>query len=120
VRWYLAVLKNYVGFSGRARRTEFWMFVLVNAIVVTVINVIGRYYFDSVLPGVVYNFAVLIPLLAVWTRRLHDSGRPGGWVLIMFVPFIGVVVLVVLAALPGAVGANQYGPDPKRDVAAFA
>lgn len=40
MQWYLAVLKNYVGFSGRARRKEYWMFTLINAIVGAIINVI--------------------------------------------------------------------------------
>ena len=38
MQWYLSVLKNYVGFSGRARRKEYWMFTLINAIVGTIIN----------------------------------------------------------------------------------
>ncbi|SRR6266536_621868 len=118
MNWYLSVLRNYAVFGGRARRTEFWMFVLVNAIVVTAINLVSRYAFDTVLPGVIYNFAMLIPLLAVWVRRMHDTGRPGGWVFLVIVPVIGVVVLAVLAALPGTVGANQYGPDPKQSAAA--
>jgi uncharacterized membrane protein YhaH (DUF805 family) len=115
VRWYLAVLRNYVGFSGRARRTEFWMFVLFNAIVVTVINLVGRHVFDTLIPGLIYTYAVLIPTLAVCVRRLHDTGNPGAWLLIVLIPVIGAIAFVVFAAWPGTVGANEYGPDTKRD-----
>ena len=51
MQWYLAVLKNYVGFSGRARRKEYWMFTLINAIVGAIINVIQLILGFSHLPG---------------------------------------------------------------------
>jgi uncharacterized membrane protein YhaH (DUF805 family) len=120
MKWYLAALRNYVGFKGRAQRTEFWMFVLVNAIVVTVINLVCRHFFDTLLPGVIYSYAVLVPALAVWARRLHDTGRSGRWLFLLFVPIVGVVILVIFAAMSGTAGANQYGPDPKQEAVAVA
>jgi uncharacterized membrane protein YhaH (DUF805 family) len=116
MNWYLAVLKNYVGFSGRARRTEFWMFILFNLIIEIVLNIIGR-ALDTTLPATIYGLAVLLPALAVWVRRLHDTGRSGWWLLIGLIPLIGAIVLLVFAASPGNVGPNNYGPDPKQEQA---
>ena len=113
MHWYLDVLKNYTGFSGRARRTELWMFWLINlgiAIVLTVIeSILG-------LPGVLsglYNLAILLPSIAVGMRRLHDTDRSGWWLLIAFVPLLGAIVLLIFFCLEGTKGDNQYGPDPK-------
>ncbi len=113
MHWYLDVLKNYTGFSGRARRTELWMFWLINLGVV-----IGLTIVESIigLPGVLsglYNLAVLLPSIAVGLRRLHDTDRTGWWLLIAFVPFIGAIVLLIFFCIEGTKGDNQYGPDPK-------
>jgi uncharacterized membrane protein YhaH (DUF805 family) len=118
VKWYLAVLKSYARFSGRARRTEFWMFQLVNLIISIFFSVLDRYVFHSIWPGYFYTLAMLVPLFAVGARRLHDSGRTGALVLIIFIPVLGYVALLVLAALRGSVGPNQYGPDPRQSVVA--
>lgn len=113
MHWYLDVLKNYTGFSGRARRTELWMFWLINlgvviglTIVETIIGVPG------VLSGL-YNLAVLLPSIAVGMRRLHDTDRSGWWLLIAFIPLLGAIVLLIFFCLEGTSGDNQYGPDPK-------
>lgn len=116
--WYMKVLRNYVGFSGRARRREYWMFALVNVLVVIglmlVDMVIGA--FDPVL-GIgllsgIYSLAVLIPGIAVSVRRLHDRDMSGWWLLIALIPLIGGLVLLVLFVLEGTQGENRFGPDP--------
>jgi uncharacterized membrane protein YhaH (DUF805 family) len=114
VSWYLAVLKNYAGFSGRARRTEYWMFVLFNIIITIVLDVIGLAIKQGSILGAIYGLAVLIPGLAVAVRRLHDTGRSGWWLLIGLVPLIGAIVLIVFMATEGEPGDNAYGPNPKR------
>lgn len=116
--WYLKVLKNYVNFSGRARRKEYWMFVLFNVLIGFGIGII-----DGVMGwkngwgmgrlGGLYNLFVLLPSIAVGARRLHDIGRSGWWQLIALIPIIGWIVLIVWAASEGAHGTNDYGPDPK-------
>jgi uncharacterized membrane protein YhaH (DUF805 family) len=114
VNWYLAVLKNYAGFSGRARRTEYWMFFLINLIIVVVLDLIGMAIKVSTLLGGIYGLAVLIPSLAVGVRRLHDTGRSGWWLLIGLIPVIGTIILIVFMATEGQPGDNQYGPNPKQ------
>src|SRR5512145_3195420 len=111
--WYLAVLKKYAVFSGRARRTEYWMFFLVSLIISVVLGVVEPMVGSPGFIGIVYSLAVLVPSLAVGVRRLHDTGRSGWWLLIGLVPVIGVIVLIVFAVGDSQPGANQYGPNPK-------
>ncbi|MEU1122939.1 DUF805 domain-containing protein [Streptomyces sp. NPDC005899] len=112
MNWYLNVLKNYAGFSGRARRKEYWMFVLFNAIVAAVLVGIGA-ALETQIPYIIYMVAVLIPTLAVVVRRLHDTGRSGWWFFITFVPLVGGIILLVFMCTEGARTANEYGADPK-------
>jgi len=115
--WYLKCIKNhYADFEGRARRTEYWMFFLVNLIIAIVVSIIGRVIHLPVL-GSLYGLAVLVPGIAVGVRRLHDTGRSGWWWLISLIPVIGTIWIIVLFALPGDQAANQYGADPKEGVA---
>ncbi|SIX16138.1 cytochrome [Shigella sonnei] len=102
MQWYLSVLKNYVGFSGRARRKEYWMFTLINAIVGAIINVI-QLILGLELPylSMLYLLATFLPVLALAIRRLHDTDRSGAWALLFFVPFIGWLVLLVFFCTEG-------------------
>ena len=114
MQWYLSVLKNYVGFSGRARRKEYWMFTLINAIVGAIINVI------QLILGLEFPFLSLILFAGnnhsghcSCVRRLHDTDRSGAWALLYLVPVIGWLVLFGFACLEGTSGSNRYGNDPK-------
>ncbi len=119
MNWYLEVWRKYADFSGRARRMEYWMFILFNIIIGAVLTVIdmliGTYSFQSgvgLLQGL-YSLAVLIPSIAVTVRRLHDTGRNGWWILIGLVPVIGTIVLLIFMLLDSDPGENRYGPNPK-------
>lgn len=125
MNWYLEVLKKYAVFSGRARRTEFWMFTLVNIAVSMLLAFVDNSFGMTVSYGVgmlssLYGLAVLIPSLAVAVRRLHDTGRSGWWWLISLVPLIGAVVLLIFAAQDSQPGSNKYGPNPKGAASALA
>ncbi|QNE76185.1 DUF805 domain-containing protein [Streptomyces finlayi] len=112
MNWYLDVLKNYAGFSGRARRKEYWMFVLFNCLAALVLVGIG-FVIETQIPYIIYILAVLVPALAVMVRRLHDTGRSGWWMLISFVPLVGGIMLLVFLASDGKPEANAYGENPK-------
>jgi uncharacterized membrane protein YhaH (DUF805 family) len=116
VNWYMAVLKNYAGFSGRARRTEYWMFALFSFIITAVLDLIGMVAKLGAYLGLIYGLLVLIPSLAVGVRRLHDTGRSGWWLLIALIPFIGAIILIVFMVLDSEPGDNKYGPNPKQAV----
>ena len=120
MHWYLGVWKKYAVLKGRARRQEFWMFVLFNLITVMVLSLIDNAA-GMVDPksgygllGMIYILAVFIPGLAVGVRRLHDTGLSGWWFFIPMVPLIGGIALIVLMARDSQQGQNQYGPNPKE------
>ncbi|MBA6413633.1 DUF805 domain-containing protein [Parahaliea sp. F7430] len=123
MEWYLKVLKNYLGFSGRARRVEFWMFVLINFLISVVLSFVdgvlglrGAEGATGVLQGL-YMLGVFLPSIAVAFRRLHDTGRSGWWLLIGLVPVIGWIVLLVFYCFDSEEGDNAYGPNPKLEEA---
>lgn len=117
MNWYLAVLKKYAVFEGRASRTEFWMFALFNFIVGVVLGIVDGIlhlkgtYGLGVLGGL-YNLGVLLPSIGVSIRRLHDTGRSGWWLLLSFIPIIGWIVLLVFYVMESQAGDNEHGPNP--------
>lgn len=124
MEWYIKVLKQYTDFKGRARRKEYWMFTLVNAIIVLLISltevvVRGKSIFAEGASIVTlflllsYGLFVLIPSIAVAVRRLHDTGRSGWWYLISIIPYIGAFVLLFFMVLNSEPGENKYGSNPK-------
>jgi uncharacterized membrane protein YhaH (DUF805 family) len=117
VDWYLEVLKKYAVFSGRARRKEYWTFLLFNIIIGLVLGGIAWLAGGPDVLGSIYSLVVLIPGIAVSVRRLHDTDRSGWWLLIGLIPLIGAIVLLVLMAQDSQPGANQYGPNPKTAIA---
>jgi uncharacterized membrane protein YhaH (DUF805 family) len=111
--WYLEVLKKYAEFNGRARRKEYWMFVLINMIIIFVLYFIEGLAGGPGILGGLYSLAVLIPGIAVTVRRLHDTNRSGWWLLIGLIPIIGHIILLVFTVQGSQPGGNQYGPNPK-------
>ena len=114
MEWYFTVLRKYAVFTGRARRTEYWMFVLISGMVELGLGFInwGMGGDTPALP-LFYGLAVFLPSLAVSIRRLHDIDRSGWWLLLVFVPFLGLIVLLVFMATPGGEMANRFGTSPK-------
>ena len=115
MNWYREVLKKYAVFSGRARRTEYWMFCLFNVIITFVLGTIEGFFKGPGVLGGLYSLAMLIPGISVGARRLHDTGRSGWWQLIALIPVIGTIVLIVFLAQDSQ-PENQYGPNPKSAV----
>jgi len=123
MQWYIKVLRQYADFTGRARRSEYWYFNLINAIVSFGLGLFtgffGAMYPDSGIVSItsililLYSLAVLIPSIAVGVRRLHDIDRTGWWLLVGLVPFIGVIVLIIFFVTDSTPGSNRYGPNPK-------
>lgn len=120
MNWYLKVLKQYADFSGRARRKEYWMFVLFNIIfaivAMTLDNVLGI-AMEGIGYGPLYGLyvlALLIPILAVGVRRLHDVGKSGWMILIALIPLVGAIWLLVLFCTDSQQGTNKWGENPKE------
>ncbi|MGQ0794544.1 MAG: DUF805 domain-containing protein [Deltaproteobacteria bacterium] len=117
MNWYLAVLKKYAVFSGRASRAEYWMFFLFNLIIAFGLGIVEGIVGGPGALGMLYGLATLVPGIAVAMRRLHDTDRSGWWLLLGLVPLIGAVVLIVFMAQDGKPGQNQYGANPKEAAA---
>lgn len=123
---YLQSWKKFVDFSGRATRPEYWVFVLINYLVMVVL-VIGGMMADGDFSNIsepqtdptfstweflygILSLLVFLPTLAVGARRLHDSGRSGFWLLMSFIPIIGGITLIIFMLQGSQQFDNQYGP----------
>jgi len=113
MNWYLGVFKKYAEFKGRARRKEYWMFILFNAIVAVLLSILSLISGAFSILSYIYSLAILIPTIALTVRRLHDQDKSGGWYFICFVPIIGAIWLLVLMCTEGTRGTNRFGEDPK-------
>jgi uncharacterized membrane protein YhaH (DUF805 family) len=111
---------NYVflNFQGRLNRQPFWIATLVLWLVSMGVTFVTSILFGSqsavtTFVQAVVALVLLIPSLAVAVKRYHDRNKPGWWILIVFIPIIGLVWYIVeLGFLPGTPGPNRYGPDP--------
>jgi len=117
--YWTGCYRKYATFSGRARRAEYWWYTLFNLIIYAVLATIGLVVSSSgqnsaVLAVLItaYVLVVLLPTLAVTSRRLHDAGLSGWWQLLGIIPLGGLAVFI-MTLLPGKPGPNQYGPDPR-------
>lgn len=118
MHWYLKAFRQYADFSGRARRKEYWMFVLFFLIFYAAGGILDALAGTVQATGVpvIALLVVLghfVPALAVAWRRLHDTDRSGGWYFISLVPLVGSIILLVFLATEGNRWANRFGPDPK-------
>ncbi|HRO78692.1 MAG TPA: DUF805 domain-containing protein [Acinetobacter towneri] len=111
--WFIKCIKNYVNFSGRARRKEYWFFrltiFLLTMAILLVESVLGS---DGIFLGL-FLLATFLPDLSVSVRRLHDVGRSGWWLLMLFIPIIGAILLLIWFVTEGQKNENLYGSSPK-------
>jgi|SRR5450631_541444 uncharacterized membrane protein YhaH (DUF805 family) len=102
---------NYVNFSGRAARSEFWYWTLFTVLANLVAGIIDAVLGGVGLVGLIVSLALLLPGIAVSVRRLHDLDRTGWWLLLVFTG-IGVILLLVWDCMKGTTGPNSHGADP--------
>ncbi|WP_345852246.1 DUF805 domain-containing protein [Shewanella algae] len=110
---FIGAIKKYADFTGRARRTEYWMFTLFYIIFSLVVSAID-YALGTTVLGLIYSLGLLLPSIAVAARRLHDTDRSGWWQLLAFIPIIGWIVLLVFYCQDSEVGENRFGSNPKE------
>lgn len=107
--WFLNPVKNqYADFEGRTGREAFWMFVLFNFMISVAVSIVGETIglgFISIL----YSLAILVPAIAITTRRLHDVDKSGWMQLLFLIPLLGLIVMIVILAGKGNSAANKYG-----------
>lgn len=113
---YNCIRNKYFSFGGRACRSEYWYFVLLTAILniqfdISVhISGVGQYISGITLILLVF---LIIPALAVTSRRLHDTGKSSGWLLINLIPIAGTLVFLYFVIQDSQQDTNKYGPNPK-------
>lgn len=148
---YLDPWKKYAQFGGRARRMEYWTFTVINLAIWGLLFVFGIMSSGEEHGGLVpvllvcwtFGLAAFIPMMACAVRRLHDTGKSGWWLLLIFVPVIlllvfsdhpfanrqlqdalqypivlapivGGAILTVFLLLGGNPGVNRFGPNPRE------
>lgn len=118
------VLSHYATFQGRARRSEFWwwmLFLFLVNLAVGAADVLAIHPLMGFEPGdpeaghplgFLVMLALLLPTFAVGVRRIHDIDRSGWWVLIWLVPVVGTLVMIWFGVQKGTEGPNRFGPPP--------
>lgn len=120
MHWFLDPIKNqYADFTGRTSRQAFWMYVLIYFLLYVAVSLVAQLIGTFALI-VLFSLALLVPSVAITTRRLHDTDMSGWWQLLGLIPAVGWIIVIVLVARPGTAGANQFGPSPTSDHAAGA
>ncbi len=125
-----SAFSRYFDFEGRATRAEFWYFIAFGIVALSILPFIDGLLFDTAPPpetgpwyflgytvqhgplSVLFIAVMFMPWLSVSTRRLHDVGRSGWWVLFGFIPPIGWLFMTVWLARESVPADNEYGHDP--------
>ena len=120
MNWYLdAFKKKYADFSGRARRTEYWMFMLFHILIIFLLAFLSgilselQLEYISLILLVIYVLLSVIPTLAITIRRLHDTGKSGWYYLLSFIPYIGGIILLIFVVQDSEYVYNKWGANPK-------
>jgi uncharacterized membrane protein YhaH (DUF805 family) len=124
IDWYKKVVfENYANFSGRARRSEYWYFTLMNILILLSLIILGAVFMAMDVKAIGYIFmglyifyalAMFIPNLGVIVRRFHDTGKSGWYYFMGLIPFVGAILVLVALCTEGDNGENDYGYDPKQ------
>lgn len=105
--------QEYCNFNGRTSCMAFWWYILFT-LLVSILIYVGIMCFGNgfIYVGYAVNLLLLLPTLGIEVRRLHDIGKSGWWILLLFIPLIGIIILIVWFCKPSQPGNNQYGPEP--------
>lgn len=117
---FMGALKDgfarYVDFKTRSTRSQYWWFTLWSVIfsVITAIIDVSLGMGDSGPVGLLASLVFFLPSIAIAIRRLHDIGRTGWWMLLVFIPLIGWIVLIVFYCTKSEASPNKWGPEPQH------
>jgi uncharacterized membrane protein YhaH (DUF805 family) len=110
---------NYVNFSGRACRSEYWYWFLFTIIAGLASGLIDRWIVGPPIIGTIFGLATFLPGLAVSVRRLHDVDRSGWWILLDLIPVVGWIILIIWFCTKGTDGPNRFGADRLTSLGQF-
>jgi uncharacterized membrane protein YhaH (DUF805 family) len=112
--------QNYCNFNDRARRSEYWLFVLFNIIVEIILSAIGAILVYVLKNQIIsfsllslYSLIIFIPGLALTIRRLHDTGKSGWYILVALIPIVGGIIVLYFLVQDSQQEQNEYGISPK-------
>jgi uncharacterized membrane protein YhaH (DUF805 family) len=109
---YITVMQKYFAFNGRATRSEYWYFLLMNVTILISLSVLNAIVIEIQYVLIAYNLFIVIPSISVGARRLHDIGKSGWWLLIGLIPFLGLILFYFF--IKDSATDNEYGPNPKN------
>lgn len=119
MNYYFICLSKFADFSGRARRREYWTFVLVNCLIALLLLTLGLTFGEdspaSNIMVTIFYLIMLVPSLSVSVRRLHDIGKSGWYMFLSLIPLIGGLILLVWSFMDSEPDENQYGENPKGE-----
>ena len=119
MHWLTGPISKYVVWQGRATRSEYWYFILFTSLITVALTMVDVAFgtFDEEanqgLIGGLFGLFIFLPSIAVFVRRLHDTGHSGWWFWILLVPVVGMIVTLVFLCSDSHGDTNQYGPNPK-------
>ena len=102
---YVKYWKNYVNFSGRSTRKEYWLPVLFNIVISGILSAINAKL------GTIFGLVTLIPNIAIDIRRMHDINKSGWNLFLGLIPIVGWIILLVYACTPSVNEGNVYPVD---------
>ena len=121
MKYYFDVFRKYADFTGRARRAEYWYFLLFNFIITVafvfldgLLGVFSEKYGIGILSAT-YALIIFVPSMAAATRRLHDINKSGWWQLLHFIPLLGTIILVIYLVQDSRSFENKYGMHGKME-----
>lgn len=118
MNYYSICLSKFADFSGRARRREYWTFVLVNCLIAMLLLILGLAFGEdspaSNIMVTIFYLIMLVPNLSVSVRRLHDIGKSGWYMFLSLIPLIGGLILLIWSLMDSEPGENQYGKNSKE------
>ena len=112
VEAYKKFLTNYANFNGRSTRSDYWYVALANFIIGFVLGFIGGLLHIETITTVIsaiYMLATLVPSIAIVVRRLHDINKSGWYYFMVFIPLVGIIILLVYLCTPSMDMNNPYG-----------
>ena len=118
---FISVFTNWLNFSGRACRSEYWYFYLSVILIAFLLGFVEGFigiYNEEIGYGpltALFQIIIIIPSISVISRRLQDRGISGWWQLSYFT-IIGIFVIIILLMLPAKEDENKWGRNPLLDM----
>lgn len=110
---FTAAFNNFANFSGRATRTQYWMFALVYFLIIVGLTILEVVIGFPAILSTIVSLVLLVPSISYATRRLHDMGRSGWWQLLLFVPVLGLIIILIMLCMPTKPESVEIYPPQK-------